>query len=39
MSEKDMTKLCKSNVLSDMSNPHLNKCDHCFVEKKNKVSF
>jgi len=39
MSEKDMVKLCKSNVLSDMSNPHLKKCDHCFVEKKNKVSF
>ena len=24
MSEKEMVKLCKSNVLSDMSNPHLN---------------
>jgi len=35
MSEKDMVKLCKSNVLSDMSNPHLKKYDHYFVEKKN----
>lgn len=39
MIEKDMVKLCKSNVLSDMSNPHLKKCDHCIVEKKSKVSF
>ena len=39
MGEKDMVKLCKSNVLSDMSNPHLKKCDQCFVKKKSKVSF
>ncbi|KAK2382823.1 putative mitochondrial protein [Trifolium repens] len=39
MSEKDMVELSKRSVLSDMRNPHLKKCDSCFVEKKNKASF
>lgn len=39
MIEKDRVKLCKSNVLSDMSNSRLKKCDHCLVEKKCKFSF
>jgi hypothetical protein len=39
MSENDMVELSKRSVLSDMRNPHLKKCDGCFVEKKNRASF
>jgi len=39
MSEQDMNELSMRHVLSDMRNPHLMKCDNCFIEKKNKTSF
>lgn len=39
MSEKYMVELAKQDVLSDMRDPHLKKCDHCFVKNKNTISF
>jgi len=39
MSEKGKSVLVRKNVLSDVGKAHLQKSSHCFVGKKNKVSF
>lgn len=39
MSEKGMSCLLKKNVLPDLQNVKLEKCEHCFAGKQNRVSF